>query len=320
MAHRLQWAGAAMKTRNRKAAAMIILTIVGISLLTVMGGDLAYARVMERRHAAWEKTVERSEDGVRKGGEAFSVGEGRTAILMVHGFGSSPAVFSRMAPALAARGYACRAMRLPGYGESVDAFARATRQDWEDALRRELRSLRADHETVWVVAHSLGGTLALKVLREDPDLADGLVLMAPLLQVSSRRSLGVSPETLFRAGNRLLVFSRMFEICFPVDASDPEVAAIEGRDVFVPRETYLEMFRLMSEVRKAGTKVECPVLAILSRKDRVVDYRAAESFCSRAAPSAKIVYADSAGHVLPLDHGWAEAVRDIDDYIFAHER
>lgn len=299
---------------------MILIGIAGILIATVAGGDLIYAGWVKRRYSKWEARVERGPDGVRRGAEAFTVGEGRVAILFVHGFGSSPAVFGRMAPALAARGYTCRAMRLPGFGEPVLRFSEKTRDDWREALAAEMTTLRRGHDRVWIVAHSMGGTLSLDALSRNPEFCDGLVLIAPLVEVSRKRSLGLPPELMFRMANGVLRESRVLELCFPVDAADPEVASLEGRDVFVPREAYVEMFRLLRDVRRDPPSLSIPTLAMVSRRDRVTDGRAAADFVRHFAPSAKILHADRAGHVIPLDHGWSEAARQVDEFIFNHER
>lgn len=299
---------------------MILTTIIGLTALSVFGGDAIYSLCTGRSERNWEATIQRGADGVRRGAEAYAVGEGRTAILFVHGFGSSPAMFTRMTGELAARGYACRAMRLPGFCEPSQDFASYTRADWLKGIQGELDALRAQHEHVWLVGHSLGGALSLELLRRNPAGADGLILMAPLIAVSSRRSLGIEPGKLFRLGDHVLPFSRTFKICFPIDMKDPSVATIEHRDLFVPRATYRELFALIREARENPGSLELPVELFVAPQDRVVDSVAAEEFVRRVAPQAKIVYAERSGHVIPLDYGWTEAVESIDQFIVGHER
>jgi alpha-beta hydrolase superfamily lysophospholipase len=289
-------------------------------VLLAMTADFAYARVTGSRLDQWQRAAAWGADGVRKGCESFSVGSGRTALLLVHGFGASPAIFSRMAPALAARGFACHAMRLPGYGERVQSYALATRADWRRALSDELSALRRDHASVWVVAHSMGGTLAVSELLEHPDAADGVVLLAPLLGVNSRRCLGIPPEALFHVARGALRYTRIFETCFPMDVRDPELAAFDARDRFVPEPVYAEMFDLLDEVRGSERVFTKPLLLVLSRNDRVVDAAPAEAFFARAAgPAKRLVYADQAGHAIPLDIGWEGVVAQIDDFVAGHE-
>jgi pimeloyl-ACP methyl ester carboxylesterase len=90
---------------------------------------------------AWEARAQRGPDGLRRGYEPFSIGTGATAALLIHGFGSSPSVFARLAPTLAQRGFTCRVMRLPGFGEPLSEYARVTAADWRAAVHAEVLAL-----------------------------------------------------------------------------------------------------------------------------------------------------------------------------------
>ena len=301
-----------LKRRGR-----VVLLLAGLAAL-VWGADFTYARVVRSHAAAWERTVVRDAAGLLPGFAPFSVGQGDTALLLVHGFGSSPAVFQRMAPALAARGYACRALRLPGFGEPAGTQAAAADPArWRQAVADELAALRATHRHVWIVGHSLGGALAVDVVSRQPGLVDGVVLLAPLFAVSRTRSLGVSPEALLRFSDRILVFTDRFETCFPVDAHDPAIRNLEGRDRFVPRAVY----RTMEQIRREGCarigQVRAPLLVMVTDNDRVTDGRAAERVCRQAdaAPRREIVHVEPAGHVVPLDTGWEEVVARVDAFV-----
>jgi hypothetical protein len=78
--------------------------------------DLLYSALVRRSYARWEAATARGPDGVRRGCEALTVGRGEAAILLIHGLADSPAVYRRMAHALAANGFTCEAMRLPHSG------------------------------------------------------------------------------------------------------------------------------------------------------------------------------------------------------------
>ena len=80
-------------------------------MLTVIG-DVVYSCSVGAGYREWNSKVRRDPDGVREGCREFTLGEGETAVLMVHGFGASPAVWRKMAASLAAEDFTCRAMRL----------------------------------------------------------------------------------------------------------------------------------------------------------------------------------------------------------------
>lgn len=55
------------------------------------------------------------------------------------------------------------------------------------AIKSFLKTLRRQHRQVVVLAHSMGGHLALRALSEEPELIDQLILTAPLIDINSQR-------------------------------------------------------------------------------------------------------------------------------------
>src|SRR5579871_5198861 len=108
MSKMMQGSPAGRKGRNWK---WLLLVPVAIPVAW-LGLDFSYSLLVQFQYARWEAGIVRDPDGVRRGCREFTVGRGDTALLLIHGFSDSPAVFRRMAPDLAARGFACRAMRL----------------------------------------------------------------------------------------------------------------------------------------------------------------------------------------------------------------
>jgi len=289
-------------SRFRLCLRYLLPIIAGIPALLLLG-DFIYARVTVARARAWEARAQRGPDGLRRGYEPFSIGTGATAALLIHGFGSSPSVFARLAPTLAQRGFTCRVMRLPGFGEPLSEYARVTAADWRAAVHAEVLALRAGHSPVWVVGHSLGGLLAVSEARDHPADVAGVVLLAPLFQVSSRRAGGLSPEWLYGVGQQLRVFTTLLENRFPQDAADPAAGSMEARDRFVPITVFEQMFKLVRQARELNQPFSHPVLLVVAPNDRVV---------ARIKPArSRIITLDRAGHVVPLDYGWETIAEEI---------
>ncbi len=287
-----------------------------VAALVWVAGDFAYSRWVEQRLAQWEKTVQRGPDGLRPECAAFSLGNGKTALLMVHGFGDSPALFSPMAAALAKRGYTCRAMRLPDSGIPRRLAASVTFEDQLHALASELAALRTRHRAVWVIGHSTGGTLAIRQALDDPSSVDGLILLAPLLGVSDRRSPIFPARSWFHLLERTLMFSRMAQNAFPLDVHDPAARAFSARDSFMPMELYRELFRAIDAVRDRAPELRTPALFLLSEADRVTDPLAAEAFAAQCAgPRTVVKHLPRSGHVIPLDYDQPAVVNETDRFI-----
>lgn len=298
----------------------ITLTLIGVLIILASAPfviDLGYGWIVETRYRQWEDAVVvRSPSGVREGCDERRLGESATALLMVHGFGDCPALYTRMAPWFAARGYASQTMRLPGFGEPIERYRRSTREQWRQAMTRDLEALRRTHERVWIIAHSTAAPISVQVVDERPDLVDGMVWLAPLFGVSDRRSPVLSSEDWFGLLDRLFSRTRIIENPFRLDASDPDAERLSRRDRFIPVEIYRELFALIDEVRAAGEAVRRPLLVVVAEDDKVVDNRLTAAFLDTlAAPTVQRVALGATGHMIPLDSSWREASERIDAFI-----
>lgn len=286
--------------------------VLPVFVLVWFIGDFVYSRAIVVRHRRWEVSILRDADGVREGAREFTVGDGETALLMIHGFGDSPAIFRLLAEDLAVRGYTCRAMRLPGAGEPVEAAGRAGREDWFRAIEAELGALRATHPRAWILGHSLGAALGIEYAVAHPGAVDGLVLVAPMIAVSNRRSPVLPARLWFAIGSRLLLFSRVWEDYLPINGHGAAASTYRMDDRYFARSTYQELFRTESSVRRLAGHVHVPLMMVISQADQVTDARAALRFFEdcRAEPKHLMV-AGNSGHVIPIEPDWPEVSEGI---------
>jgi alpha-beta hydrolase superfamily lysophospholipase len=111
--------------------------------------------------------------------------------------------------------------------------------------------------------------LAVSEARDHPADVAGVVLLAPLFQVSSRRAGGLSPEWLYGVGQQLRVFTTLLENRFPQDAADPAAGSMEARDRFVPITVFEQMFKLVRQARELNQPFSHPVLLVVAPNDRL---------------------------------------------------
>lgn len=279
--------------------------MVGVSIVVLwLAGDFTYSQIVDAKYESWNAGITRDAAGIREGCAPFTMGEGKTALLLIHGFGDSPAVWKEMAPVLAEQGYTCRAMLLPGFATSLETYRQTTHQQWVDAARQELLALSATHERVFIVAHSMGCAVAVNLLSSAPDAASGLVTLGPLMGVNNSRSPILSSERWFKILNRVFIFTDLVASAFEPQIFDESKRPLIV-DRYVPIEVFREMFALIDKNRQLHAEFKTPLMMILSEKDAVVDNDAARAFYEGcAAPRKEIAESAEAGHVLPLDFGW----------------
>lgn len=288
-------------------------TLLLMGLLLLAAPTTLYPAYTSLRARHLERTVARDAAGVRLGAQPYEVGEGEVALLMVHGFASSPAVFQRMAPVLAEHGYRCRVMRLPGFGEPLGG-ARYDVAEWRSKLEAEVQQLRASSREVWLVGHSMGATLALDhVLRGGR--VDGVVLVTPLIEVAGARSILMPPRRWFELGRRIWPDQALIETAFPVDLHEPVPGMEELRDRYLPVAAYAGMFALVDRVAGRAREINCPVLMAVAPADLVVDSKAATAYFSGLGTRHKrLLTLANSGHVAPLDRDWRGLVNAIEQF------
>ncbi|MFM8394202.1 MAG: alpha/beta hydrolase [Acidobacteriota bacterium] len=112
-------------------------------------------------------------------------GDGRLALLLIHGFPGTPAEMRPLAALGSRRGITIEAPLLPGFGHQIATLPARTRHDWIGAVREALARLRSSHERVLLAGFSMGGALAIEAAA-GPTPPDHLLLLSPFWQLGER--------------------------------------------------------------------------------------------------------------------------------------
>lgn len=121
--------------------------------------------------------------------EAHHRTEHNSALLLLHGFGSSPAVFRKIYTHSLQYDYVVSPC-LIGHGSSIADFAKATAHGWMTQTQNMMSDLCRDYKYVDVMGLSLGGLLACHLAQRFP--ISKLFLLAPAL------ALNTSPKLLLK--------------------------------------------------------------------------------------------------------------------------
>lgn len=295
-----------------------IAPLLGLAAAGVAGGVAALWRQRHCRRVerAWRERFTLGNDGIVAGAEGFTLERaGAPAVLLLHGFGDTPASLRYLGTALHAAGYAVHAPLLPGHGRAIRAFQEVRADRWLTAARDALRVLCARHEWVAVAGLSMGGALAVR-LATDEELGSrvhALVLLAPYL---------VPPAPV-----RVAAFcSRGWGALVPyVSTQDPrsiQDQAERGRALGYGVATPAALRALVATAQGAFDvlpQVRCPTLMVVSRHDHRVAAAAAErAFAQLGARERRLVWRDVGGHILPVDHGRDAVFTATLEWLAAH--
>jgi esterase/lipase len=202
--------------------------------------------------------------GVMPGAEPFSFSgedgpDGRTGVLLVHGFTGTPMSMRPWGEHLAAEGFAVRCPLLPGHGTRWEDCNASTHDQWTTAVERAFDELAAECDRVFVAGLSMGGTLATRLAEVRPDDVAGLVLVNPALLTQ-------------RIDARLLPFlARITPSWAPIAGDVKKPGVTELAYPKLPTRAMMQLRALWALTRADLGKVTAPTIVFHSVEDHVVE-------------------------------------------------
>lgn len=244
---------------------------------------------------------------VLEGCEDFALGEGRSAVLLVHGFTGSPQAMRELGEYLAERGLSVIAPRLPGHGTTWQDLSARTGEDWSSCVENAFHQAAASHDEVFLVGLSFGAPLCLDLAARYPDGVAGFVGLASF--ITSR-----DPRRFLAPAIRRLVRT--------VPGVGNDIADEESREIVydrVPTAAAHHVLRYCRRVLGSLGSVRCPMLLIHSHNDHTAHPVNVKLIHDRVSSEDKeVVWLDRSYHVLTLDVDRNDVFERTHDFIKRH--
>ncbi|WP_375392610.1 alpha/beta fold hydrolase [uncultured Sphingomonas sp.] len=244
-------------------------------------------------------------------------GEG-PPVVMIHGLGGQLRNFSYALADLVARHHRVILIDRPRSGYSTAAGAEPDVAAQARIVAAGIRALGIERPLL--VGHSLGGAVALALALDDPGLASGLALIAPLTQPQPEpppafRSMAVG--TASRAGRLALAHTLAVPLAMAtapatlraVFAPEPAPSdfAVRGGGALALRPgniaaAMFEMRRASEEMGPLSARygeLTLPVAILYGREDQVLDHRRDGEAAARQIPRCRLELVEG-GHMLPV--------------------
>ncbi|MGB1249493.1 MAG: lysophospholipase [Candidatus Promineifilaceae bacterium] len=234
-----------------------------------------------------------SRDGFRLFTQNWLVETPKAAIVLVHGLGEHSSRYAHVAKRFNAAGYSIYTYDQMGHGQSEGHPTYCEKLDiWSHDLGHFIKRVRMETEKLplYVLAHSMGGTVTTYLaVTEHPPL-DGLILSAPALVAGE----AVSPMLIRVAG--LLSWLAPKLPAQKLDSStvsrDPKVVLAYNSDPLVyhggvPARTGAEMLRAFDVIREGTPKIKYPMLVMHGKSDQLVDVKGSMQLNARAGSADK---------------------------------
>ncbi len=221
------------------------------------------------------------------------------ALLILHGFSSSPAGYRLLLPQI--KHYdAIVCPLLPGHGESIDAFSQNTANDWLHLAQEHCASLVSKYTHVDVLGLSLGGILACILSQNFP--INHLYLLAPALKIH-HLNLKLNAAYFFKQLGFAQLRNSAGNIQHPKQA-----------ELTYDRLPITAIIEILEFIKNSPWQAPtCPVDLFLGTHDKVINSNAVETLF-KPLSHAKIHWLKQSAHVLPLDNDLENIIRCINNY------
>jgi carboxylesterase len=132
--------------------------LIGLFLLLKLSTEIRFF-VIKRR-------ARKSNYDIMEGAEPFLYKKGKTGVLLIHGFSSTPQEMRELGNFLSKRKLTCYCPLLPGHGTKPEKLTLSRWDDWVNSIKQSLEVLDDLCDNIYIVGNSLGGNLSFIVLDE----------------------------------------------------------------------------------------------------------------------------------------------------------
>jgi acylglycerol lipase len=245
----------------------------------------------------------------------------RATVVLAHGASEHSGRYAWTAERLAERGYVTYAIDHRGHGKSQGPRAYVDRMDNVVADLDQLVDMAHSGGPLFLLGHSMGGTVALAYTARHQEKLDGLVLSAPLAALEA-----ASPAQ--RAAGRVLSVVAPKLGVIAIDSSkvsrDPAVVSDYDSDPLnhrgkLPARTVQELSDAIRGFPEAVSRMTLPMLVMHGTADTLVPPMATDMIEQRAASDdLTVIRYDGLYHELLNEPERDRVVGDIADWLDAH--
>lgn len=206
-------------------------------------------------------------------------GTNSRAVLLIHGWTSTPYEMRRLGIYLNENGYTVQGPQLTGHGTIPKDLENVKWQEWLNDVRYVYYDLKKNHEKVYVAGTSIGSSLAILLAEECPEIS-GLILMATPYKVRLERTTICLAKicSLFKKYNK-----KFYPPTFGLATTITRLIAYQS----YPIKSALETFGLIKRARKNLHCVTQPCLIMQSTSDHVCSRNSCDKIYSKIGSTVK---------------------------------
>lgn len=242
----------------------------------------------------------------------FFEGSSNKAVILIHGWTSTPYELRRLGKFLNEHGYTASGIMLRGHGTVPADLENIGWGDWLADVESEYVRLKSRYEKVYIAGTSIGANLALLLAKKERDIA-GLVVMATPYQMKMEKIVLVFAKLLLKLKKRYR--RKLYPPTFGLATTITRLISYQQ----YPVKSVMEAFKIVSEARKHLERVTQPILVMQSTHDHIVAKNSLEKIYSQVGSTVKKKkYIRKAYHTFISDIKNEHVFTDILEFLNQH--
>lgn len=194
---------------------------------------------------------------------------GKHAVLLIHGFGSSPREMIPLAEKLIQHGFTVYGVRLPGHGTCPEDLAERKAEEWFTSIERGYVNLSKTYPKISVAGLSTGALLAIKLALKQP--IEKLLLLSPFLKLQ----------------HSLAPFAGLLSHFIPFQKKEISEAEQPFYYQRRPLKGIAQINRIIRQIRTQLYKIITPTLILVSQGDATIAQGTAKEIFTRLGSQTK---------------------------------
>lgn len=201
------------------------------------------------------------------------------AVLLIHGWTTTPYELRRLGKYLNEKGYTVFAPLLTGHGKAPKDLENVVWEKWMEDVEMAYSELRGKYDRIYAVGTSLGASLVSVLAGKKPEIS-GIVLLAMPYAVRMEKfaSFCARIVSLFRKYNKKY---------YPPSFGSSSTVTREISYQIYPIKSAFEVYRLIKFTRKNISKIKQPCFIMQSEIDHIVAKKSLENIYDKISSKVK---------------------------------
>jgi carboxylesterase len=244
---------------------------------------------------------------IMKDAESFFIKKGKKAVILIHGFTSSPKEFEELSSLLSKNNITCYALLLPGHGTSPERLAVTKYYQWIESVNESINSLSKNYNEIYLIGNSMGANLALISANQSRKIKGIITLGAPIFFPKEK----IHRYVIIPILKRIKLFQKKMR--------KKEVTRLDNSRAHydcIPLMSLKHMLKIVSLSKENLKNIFSPILVMQTKEDKVIKEDSAEYILKNVkSKDKKLILIPKSYHVFIIDKYKDKANKHILNFI-----